>query len=147
MGIFVIIELLRLWRQILNQNYIDDHFKWSEKLDELPEGIIHCAARVGGIQGNMEGQGKFFYENIAMNTAIIAGTDGKVAVISPFLYLNKTDILNLGYSLDPQVPYELTRTCYKDQEYACGKCGSCQERLEAFANISKKDPVNYGWTW
>ena len=56
---------------LLNQKYIDDHFKWSEKLGELPDGIIHCAARVGGIQGNMSGQGKFFYENIAMNTAII----------------------------------------------------------------------------
>lgn len=56
---------------LLNQKYIDEHFKWSEKLGELPDGIIHCAARVGGIQGNMSGQGKFFYENIAMNTAII----------------------------------------------------------------------------
>jgi GDP-L-fucose synthase len=56
---------------LLNQKYIDDHFKWSEKLGELPDGIIHCAARVGGIQGNMSGQGKFFYENVAMNTAII----------------------------------------------------------------------------
>jgi GDP-L-fucose synthase len=56
---------------LLNQKYIDEHFKRSEKLDELPEGIIHCAAKVGGIQGNMEGQGKFFYENISMNTSII----------------------------------------------------------------------------
>ena len=56
---------------LLNQNYIEDRFKWSEKLGELPDGIIHCAAKVGGIQGNMNNQGQFFYENISMNTAII----------------------------------------------------------------------------
>lgn len=56
---------------LINQKYIDEHFKREEKMGELPDGIIHCAAKVGGIQGNMNGQGKFFYENISMNTAII----------------------------------------------------------------------------
>lgn len=56
---------------LINQKYIDEHFRWAEEIGNLPEGIIHCAARVGGIQGNMNGQGKFFYENISMNTAII----------------------------------------------------------------------------
>jgi 7-cyano-7-deazaguanine synthase len=37
----------------------------------------------------------------------------------------------------------LTRTCYKDQELSCGRCGSCQERLEAFKNIGVKDPIRY----
>jgi GDP-L-fucose synthase len=34
-------------------------------------GIIHCAARVGGIMGNMNNQGLYFYENTMMNTLLI----------------------------------------------------------------------------
>jgi GDP-L-fucose synthase len=87
---------------LLNQNYIDDHFKWSEKLDELPDGIIHCAARVGGIQGNMSGQGKFFYENVSMNTAIIDsamkfGIKKFVAFLSTCVFPD-----NVEYPLSPE---------------------------------------------
>ena len=86
---------------LINQKYIDDHFKWSEKNGELPEGIIHCAAKVGGIQGNMNGQGKFFYENISMNTAIIEsarkfGINKFVAFLSTCVFPD-----NVEYPLTP----------------------------------------------
>jgi len=35
------------------------------------DGIIHCAAKVGGVGGNMKFKGEFFYDNIMMNTNII----------------------------------------------------------------------------
>lgn len=35
------------------------------------ESIIHCAAKVGGLGGNMKYKGDFFYQNIMMNTNII----------------------------------------------------------------------------
>ena len=35
------------------------------------DGIIHCAAKVGGVGGNMNHKGEFFYDNIMMNTNII----------------------------------------------------------------------------
>lgn len=79
----------------------------------------------------------------ALNYTILQSTEGKVLVDTPFLHETKTSILNIGYSLEIPIPYHLTRTCYKDQELSCGKCGSCQERLEAFANINKKDPIQY----
>jgi len=37
----------------------------------------------------------------------------------------------------------LTWTCYKGKEKACGKCGSCVERLEAFTKAEIKDPIKY----
>ena len=37
------------------------------------DGIIHCAAKVGGIGGNMNFKGEFFYDNIMMNTNVIEG--------------------------------------------------------------------------
>ncbi|MCP4441505.1 MAG: GDP-L-fucose synthase [Aureispira sp.] len=36
-----------------------------------PEEVIHCAAKVGGIWGNMNYKGDFFRDNILMNTHVI----------------------------------------------------------------------------
>lgn len=81
-----------------------------------------------------------FYE--AMKKAISTGTDNNVDdIIAPFLYTDKTGILDWG--LKNRVPYHLTRTCYKDQPISCGKCGSCTERLVAFASAGVPDPIVY----
>lgn len=82
---------------------------------------------------------KSFFE--AMSYAIKEGTDGKVSILAPFIDTDKTGILSYGYSTN--VPYEFTRTCYKDQELSCGKCGSCVERLSSFHIMGLKDPINY----
>jgi intein/homing endonuclease len=79
----------------------------------------------------------------AINTAIQASSEEKVSIETPIQKLDKTGILLMGYSFAKPVPYELTRTCYKDQELSCGKCGSCNERLEAFRNIGRIDPIKY----
>ncbi len=36
-----------------------------------PSHVIHCAAKVGGLGGNMNHKGEFFYDNIMMNTNVI----------------------------------------------------------------------------
>lgn len=36
-----------------------------------PTHVIHCAARVGGVGGNMKYKGEYFYDNIMMNTNVI----------------------------------------------------------------------------
>lgn len=77
----------------------------------------------------------------AMELAMTVASEGSVTLRAPFLDGDKTSILELGFKLG--TPYELTRTCYKDQPVACGKCGSCQERLEAFRNHGKPDPIAY----
>jgi 7-cyano-7-deazaguanine synthase len=79
--------------------------------------------------------------NIALEQVVKTSTDGKVSIIIPFQDWTKQDIVK--YGIANQVPYELTRTCYKDQPVACGKCGSCVERKEAFENLNLKDPVQY----
>jgi GDP-L-fucose synthase len=37
------------------------------------DGVIHCAGKVGGVGGNMNHKGEFFYDNIMMNTNVIEG--------------------------------------------------------------------------
>ena len=43
---------------------------WKSTLDifkkENPDKVIHCAARVGGLGGNMNHKGEFFYDNIRL---------------------------------------------------------------------------------
>jgi 7-cyano-7-deazaguanine synthase len=80
----------------------------------------------------------FFF---AMKHAIQEGTDGKVTLLAPFLLHTKYDIIRWG--LEEDVPYQLTRTCYKDQEVACRRCGSCVERREAFQLCGVIDPIKY----
>lgn len=82
----------------------------------------------------------------AMDLAIFLSSDKKVQVTTPFVGMNKTSILELGYEQGLIIPYDMTRTCYKDQTIACGKCGSCMERLEAFKNLGEKDPIKYETT-
>jgi GDP-L-fucose synthase len=35
------------------------------------DGVIHCAGKVGGLGGNMNNKGQFFYDNIMINTNVI----------------------------------------------------------------------------
>ena len=64
-----------------------------------------------------------------------------VKIEAPYLYQTKGDIVAEGTKLG--VDYALTWTCYKGGEKACGKCGSCTERLEAFAENGLIDPIQY----
>lgn len=64
-----------------------------------------------------------------------------VEIIAPFINDNKTQIVEYGLHLN--VPYEDTWTCYNGRKKACGKCGSCQERLEAFKLNNSVDPIEY----
>lgn len=81
----------------------------------------------------------------SLKETINKSSDGKIDVLAPFLNLDKTWILKIGYGLPEKfrTPYKLTRTCYSDQEDSCGICMVCKERLEAFKDIGKTDPIKY----
>jgi 7-cyano-7-deazaguanine synthase len=64
-----------------------------------------------------------------------------IKLITPFIHFTKTDILREGMKL--RVPYEHTWSCYRNEEKACGTCGSCHFRKEAFAAIGMPDPIQY----
>ena len=75
----------------------------------------------------------------AMNKAIKIGTYDKVEVMAPFVDITKKDIVNIGLSLG--VPYELTWSCYEGGEKACGTCGTCIDRIEAFKANGAVDSI------
>jgi len=64
-----------------------------------------------------------------------------VEIFSLYLNVNKTAILADGLTMN--LNYSDTWTCYNGRENACGKWGSCQERLEAFEENGMTDPIAY----
>ena len=64
-----------------------------------------------------------------------------VEIVTPYLYKSKIAILTDGLAMG--LDYSDTWTCYNGREKACGKCGACQERLEAFELNGTVDPLVY----
>ena len=77
----------------------------------------------------------------AVANSVTASTEGRVRIFTPFVDMSKAAIVGVGLELG--VPYELTRSCYRQQEKACGECGTCRERLKAFAENGFNDPAQY----
>lgn len=77
----------------------------------------------------------------AMDKAINIGTYGNIHVIRPLIDKNKAGVVKLGLELG--TPYQLTTSCYHGGEKACGKCGTCIDRIGAFKSNHTKDPINY----
>jgi 7-cyano-7-deazaguanine synthase len=64
-----------------------------------------------------------------------------VEICTPYLNTDKGNILADGLKMG--LDYSQTWTCYNGREQACGKCGACVERLEAFAMNNVNDPLEY----
>lgn len=77
----------------------------------------------------------------AMNKAINIGTYGKISVVRPLINMNKSEVVKIGLELN--VPYQLTWSCYEGGNKACGKCGTCIDRLKAFKDNNMNDPIEY----
>jgi len=81
-----------------------------------------------------------YYE--AFNRVIKLGTkEGGIEVVTPLIAMRKAKIVRLGLELG--APFDLTWSCYSQQDRACGVCDSCVLRLRAFAAAGVKDPIPY----
>jgi 7-cyano-7-deazaguanine synthase len=77
----------------------------------------------------------------AMGDSMRLGTYANVKLLRPFITMTKGDIAALGAKLG--VDFAHTYSCYKGGAVHCGKCGTCVERREAFAQAGLKDPTVY----
>jgi 7-cyano-7-deazaguanine synthase len=64
-----------------------------------------------------------------------------VTIHTPFLYDTKAQALSKG--LAAGAPYWMTYSCYNGGTRHCGRCGTCVERAEAFAEAGVTDPTEY----
>lgn len=81
----------------------------------------------------------------SLNHSLRLGTEGhrldEMRIWAPFLWFSKIEILRLGDVLG--VDYSHSWTCYEGGDIACGQCGACRERLEAFEVNAMRDPLKY----
>jgi len=75
------------------------------------------------------------------NGLINEGTpvDVRIEVKAPFANRDKVTVIETAERLD--VPMQYTWSCYADGDEPCGKCPSCEERVEAFEKAGVEDPV------
>lgn len=82
----------------------------------------------------------------AISQASWLGTFNKVQILAPYTDISKAAIIGRGLEL--KINYLKTHTCYNPSlKGACGKCGSCIERCQAFMLNDKKDPIKYRLPW
>ena len=79
----------------------------------------------------------------AMQKAINLGTkdETNIEIKMPLVHLKKSQIVK--EALQHNVALELTWSCYKNEQKACGVCDSCRLRLNGFEQAGVKDPIAY----
>lgn len=77
----------------------------------------------------------------AMQNALALCHYTPIKLLRPFIDMNKADIVKLGAKLG--VDFNKTWSCYCGRELHCGKCGTCLERRQAFAQAQIPDPTKY----
>lgn len=76
------------------------------------------------------------------NELIKVGTKAqKILIQTPVINDRKSEIIRRGQELN--VPFELSWSCYKNSQKACGVCDSCALRLRGFSENGMKDPIDY----
>ncbi|MCI4435015.1 MAG: 7-cyano-7-deazaguanine synthase QueC [Thermoplasmata archaeon] len=70
------------------------------------------------------------------------GVEGRpIEIVAPLINMSKAEIIKKGMEL--KVPYQLTWSCYRGGNRACGRCDSCILRLKGFMEAGEKDPLDY----
>jgi 7-cyano-7-deazaguanine synthase len=82
-----------------------------------------------------------FYQ--AFQQAITLGTrpETQLEIRAPVIAMKKSEIVELGRQQG--APLELSWSCYRESEQACGDCDSCALRLRAFRIAGITDPIPY----
>ena len=82
-----------------------------------------------------------FYE--AFGRAIDIGTkpETKIEIVTPVIHLRKSEIVRRGVEMG--APLDLSWSCYKREDLACGQCDSCALRLRGFSEAGLRDPIRY----
>ena len=94
------------------------NFEQTQKMFEKykPTQVIHCAGKVGGLGGNINYKGQYFYDNIMINTNVIEsarlnGVDRLVAFLSTCIFPDNSDYplteskIHLGEPHKSNYPY------------------------------------------
>ena len=79
----------------------------------------------------------------AFNNMMKVGTrpETNIELIAPLIHMTKGEVIKNGLELG--APLELTWSCYRNEEKACGKCESCVLRRRGYKELGIEDPIKY----
>ncbi len=84
---------------------------------------------------------KIFFDEFEKVIGLGTKPETSIRIFTPVISLKKSEIVKK--SLELGAPLELTWSCYKSEEEACGDCDSCALRLRGFELAGAIDPIAY----
>ncbi|MBK8813904.1 MAG: 7-cyano-7-deazaguanine synthase QueC [Acidobacteria bacterium] len=120
-----------------NANILAIATSWAEVIGA---GAIYIGAVAEDSSGYPDCRREFFdaFEK-TIETGTKPGTT--IAIRTPIIDLSKGEIVKKGIELG--APLELSWSCYRNEDKACGTCDSCALRLRGFAQAGVTDPIEY----
>ena len=82
-----------------------------------------------------------FYDAFEKTIEVGTRPDTIIKIKTPIIQLSKAEIVKKGLELN--APLQLSWSCYRSEDFACGACDSCALRLRGFAQAGVKDPIFY----
>lgn len=120
-----------------NANMLAIATSWAEV---LKADSIYIGAVAEDSSGYPDCRPEFY---AAFEKTIEVGTkpDTRIKIKTPIIHLSKADIVQKGSELN--APLQLSWSCYRNENAACGTCDSCALRLRGFALAGLVDPIKY----
>jgi 7-cyano-7-deazaguanine synthase len=105
--------------------------------------VIFIGANALDYSGYPDCRPEFFtaFEEVAKLGTKVGVEGNPISIRYPLIRMSKAEIVKEGARLE--VPFQLTWSCYKGGEKACGRCDSCILRLKGFSEAGLKDPIDY----
>lgn len=120
-----------------NGNMLSIAASWAEVLGA---NAVYVGAGAEDSSGYPDCRPEFY---AAFQKAIDAGTkpETRIEIRTPIIHLSKAEIVKKGIELG--APLELSWSCYRSEDLACGTCDSCSLRLRGFEVAGLTDPILY----
>ena len=119
-----------------NANLLAVAVSWSETLGAA--AVFVGAHQAGSPYPDCSAE---FFSAYGEAVAVGTGPNTDLRIRTPLLHLDKAAIVRLGTTLD--APLDMTWSCYRHTERACGDCHSCQLRRSGFADAGVPDLIPY----
>lgn len=120
-----------------NANILTIATSWAEVINAQSIYIGAVQEDGSGYPDTREEFFKSFEETANLGTK----PETSISIKTPIIKLTKKEIILKGVEL--KVPLELTYSCYKSNDIACGECDSCAYRLRGFRMAGIEDPIEY----
>ena len=120
-----------------NAHLLSVGVSWAEV---LKAGYLY----VGAVEEDSSGYpdcSQAFFDGFSQ--AVSEGTrpETRIEIVTPVINMKKSQIVQLGFELE--APVNLSWSCYRREDRACGTCDSCALRLRAFEEAGHHDPLLY----